>query len=61
MSSVAVPATLLVCQCAGDIQRKMCVHETCSDRSDLQSLCNEACGTLAAFGTQCTVSNVCEK
>lgn len=56
---VSIPANQLVCYCSHDVQRKLCVKERCSNRSELQSLCNEACGTLASFKSQCLTSRQC--
>lgn len=56
---VTIPANLLVCNCSHDIQRKLCVKERCSNRSELASICNEACGTLASFKSQCQTSRQC--
>lgn len=56
---VSISASLLVCNCSHGIQRKLCVKEPCTNRSELQSLCNQACGTLAAFETQCLTSRQC--
>lgn len=57
---VTVSASQLVCSCSHGIQRKLCVRERCSNRSELQSACNEACGTLASFKNQCMTSRQCE-
>lgn len=56
---VTVSASQLVCSCSHGIQRKLCVKERCSNRSELQSVCNEACGTLASFKSQCMTSRQC--
>ena len=56
---VTTPASQLVCSCSHAIQRKLCVKERCSNRSALQSLCNDACGTLASFKAQCLTSREC--
>lgn len=56
---VSIPASQLVCSCSHGIQRKLCVKERCSNRSELQSACNEACGTLASFKSQCMTSKQC--
>lgn len=56
---ITIPANQLVCNCSDNIQRKLCVKERCSNRSALQSICNEACGTLASFKSQCQTSQQC--
>jgi hypothetical protein len=57
--AVSLPANQLVCNCDQDVQRKLCVKERCSNRSELQSICNRACGTLASFKVQCHDSQQC--
>lgn len=56
---VTTPAARLVCNCSNDIKRELCVKESCSSRSELESICSRACGTLAAFGHQCTAAPQC--
>jgi hypothetical protein len=56
---ITIPAMLVICECSNDIQRRLCVRESCSDRSEIRSLCNQACGTLAAFGSQCMAAKQC--
>jgi hypothetical protein len=58
---VTISANLLICNCSDDIQLKLCVKERCSNRSELQSICNRACGTLAAFKSQCLTSEQCAR
>jgi hypothetical protein len=50
---ITIPAVLLICDCGSDIHPRLCVPEICSDRTEIQSLCNQACGTLPAFGPRC--------
>lgn len=57
---VTNPAMLLTCECSDNIQRAICVRESCSNQSEIQSRCNEACGTLAAFRSRCSASRQCE-
>jgi len=56
---ITTPAMSVICECSNDIQRRLCVRESCSDRSEIQSLCNQACGTLAAFGNECMAAKQC--
>lgn len=56
---VAISGNLLVCTCSHDIQRKLCVKERCSNHAELQSICNNACGTLASFKSECLTSRQC--
>jgi hypothetical protein len=56
---VTTPASRLVCNCSNDIKRELCVKESCSDQMELESICTHTCGTLAAFGHQCSVSPQC--
>ena len=56
---VSISANLLVCNCSHGIQRKLCVRELCSNRSELHAVCNKACGTLASFEIQCMTSRQC--
>jgi len=56
---ITIPAMSVICECSNDIQRRLCVRESCSDKSEIQSLCNQACGTLAAFGNQCMAAKQC--
>lgn len=56
---VTTPASRLVCNCSNDIKRDLCVKESCSNQTELESICSHACGTLAAFGNQCTASPQC--
>jgi hypothetical protein len=56
---VTIPSVLLICDCGNDIHPRLCVPETCSDRSEIQSLCNQACGTLPAFRSQCMTEIRC--
>jgi len=53
-------AMLLTCECSDNIQREICVRESCSNQSEIQSRCNQACGTLAAFRNRCSASRQCE-
>jgi hypothetical protein len=56
---VNISASQLICSCSNDIKREMCVRERCSNLSEMQSLCNQACGTLAAFKSECSASSKC--
>jgi hypothetical protein len=56
---ITIPAVLLICDCGNDIPPRFCVPEVCSDRSEIQSLCNQACGTLPAFRRQCMTEIRC--
>ena len=56
---IALPLNQIVCNCSDDIQVKLCIKERCSNRAGLQSICNRACGTLAAFESQCEISQIC--
>jgi hypothetical protein len=53
-------AMLLTCECSDNIRRDICVRESCANQSEIQSRCNEACGTLAAFRNRCSASRQCE-
>ena len=59
ISPVTTPASRLVCNCSNDIKLELCVKESCSNQSEMESMCSRACGTLAAFGHQCTASPQC--
>lgn len=56
---VTTPASRLICNCSNEIKRELCVRESCSNRMELESICSQACGTLSAFGNQCTASPQC--
>ena len=56
---VSVAANLLTCSCANEVKREMCVKESCTNRSELSSMCSRACGTLAAFKSKCVTSKEC--
>jgi hypothetical protein len=56
---VAIPAALLICDCGNDIHPRLCVPELCSDRAEIQSLCNQACGTMPSFRSQCMTDIRC--
>lgn len=57
--AITTAAQQLACQCGNEIKREICVRESCANRSELQSLCNQACGTLGSFGMQCAASPKC--
>jgi hypothetical protein len=56
---ITVPSVLLICDCGNDIHPRLCVPEACSDREEIQSLCNQACGTLPSFRGQCMTGMRC--
>jgi hypothetical protein len=54
-----LPRNRIVCSCSNNINRELCTQERCSNSSEIQSLCNQACGTLAAFKSECSASQKC--
>lgn len=56
---ISTPANLLVCTCGSEVRRELCVRESCSNTSELTSRCNQACGTLPAFGSACRPARQC--
>ena len=58
---IKIPESRIICSCSNDIRRELCTRERCSNNLEIQSLCSQACGTLAAFKSECFASNKCER
>jgi len=53
IAPMTIPQSRIVCNCGSEIKRELRVPERCSNNLEIQSICNQACGTLSAFKSEC--------
>ena len=58
---VTTPANGFVCECGNGVVHKMCVRESCLDRSAVGAVCYQACGRLPMLKAACSPTPECAR
>lgn len=58
---VTTPAKGFVCECGNGVVHKMCVRESCLDRSAVGAVCHQACGRLPMLQATCSATPECAR
>lgn len=58
---VTTPAKGFVCECGNGVVHKMCVRESCQDRSVAGAVCYQACGRLPMLTAACSATPECAR